>query len=122
MFFRKYLYLVSMAITVPALAAPTTGAFHSIVNVDLMPSDQVEGEKLLVNYRDQLKNDPNVQSIALIQQAGDASNHFILTETFASETAYRRFIESEAVRRFRAALYPHLGSPWDERLGSEQLR
>ncbi|OUJ11066.1 putative quinol monooxygenase [Acetobacter sp. DsW_063] len=122
MFYRKFRYLVIVAISTPALAAPTTGAFHSIVNVDLMPSDQVEGEKLLANYRDQVKNDPNVQSIDLIQQAGDASNHFILTETFASETAYRRFIQSEAVRRFRTALYPHLGSPWDERLGSEQLR
>lgn len=119
MYYLTLFLFILMAIDGPAMAAPSIGDFYAIVNVDLMPSDQVEGKKILLNYRDEVRQNPNVRSISLIQQKDNASNHFILMETFVSEAGYRRFIESDTVRRFRTALYPHLGSPWDERLGSQ---
>ncbi|MEE8664310.1 MAG: hypothetical protein SOH81_12170 [Acetobacter sp.] len=103
------------------MAAHATGDIYAIVNIDLLPNEQIEGEKLLIAYLNQMKHDPNILRISLIQQVGGASNHFILMETFTNEASYRRFIELEAVRRFREVLYPYLGSPWDERLGREVL-
>lgn len=123
MFFRNFLFFCLLAVTAPvsAMGAHATGDIYAIVNIDLMPNEQVEGEKLLIAYLDQMKRDPNILRIGLIQQVGGASNHFILMETFANEASYRRFIELVAVRRFRGVLYPYLGSPWDERLGREVL-
>jgi quinol monooxygenase YgiN len=123
MFFRNFLFCCLLAVTAPvsAMAAHATGDIYAIVNIDLLPNEQIEGEKLLIAYLNQMKHDPNILRISLIQQVGGASNHFILMETFTNEASYRRFIELEAVRRFREVLYPYLGSPWDERLGREVL-
>ncbi|WP_260928406.1 putative quinol monooxygenase [Novosphingobium sp. 9] len=118
---RLPLVLVTALFSAPALAAsPATvdAPVRAIVNVDLMPSDEVPGTALLKAYVAQSRHDADVVSIALVSQDGSA-NHFILDETFASRSAYARFVASSAVRSFRQALFPHLGSPWDERSGTE---
>jgi quinol monooxygenase YgiN len=112
--------LVGLSIAMPAMAAeaPRGGPVHAVVNVDLMPSDEAAGKALLLDHVRQSRMEAGVRSVTLLQQ-DEGSNHFILIEDFASLDAYRIFGESERVRRFRAALYPHLGSPWDERTGHD---
>ncbi|MEE7441913.1 putative quinol monooxygenase [Methylobacterium oryzae] len=108
----------ALVVAPPAMADEVV---HAVVNIDLMPSDQAAGTKILTEYVQRARQDPNVLSVALIQQDG-TSNHFILLETFVNRTAYDVHVQSDHVRSFRAALYPHLGSPWDERLGNDRTR
>lgn len=98
----------------PTAAAPAT--VHAVVFVDVIPSDKAAGEALLVAFVRRAERDPALRSLTFIKQA-DIPNHFILEETFASSAAYRVFAGRGWVRDFRQALFPHLGSPWDERLG-----
>jgi quinol monooxygenase YgiN len=109
------------ALALAATVARADDAIHRIVNVDLMPSDQTVGTQILTGYAHRARSDPDVLSVTLVQQFG-LSNHFILVEAFASKAAYERYLEADYVRSFRSALYPHLGSPWDERLGNDIAR
>lgn len=97
-------------------AAAHERAVHAIVYIDLIPSEKTAGSVLLAGYARRARRDAALQSATLIKQAS-IPNHFILDEAFASEAAYQRFTRQAYVRSFRTALYPHLGSPWDERLG-----
>ncbi|MDT8871149.1 hypothetical protein RAA17_08915 [Komagataeibacter rhaeticus] len=45
MYYLTLFLFILMAIDGPAMAVPSIGDFYAIVNVDLMPSDQVEGKK-----------------------------------------------------------------------------
>ena len=83
----------------------------------MIPSDQQAGTAILADFVRRAGQDSDVRSIVLVEQA-DIPNHFILAESFPSRAAYDRFAREDYVRAFRAALFPHLGSPWDERLGT----
>ena len=111
--------VVSSADRSPA-AAPDA-MVHTVVLVDVVPSDQAAGLALLTGYVAGARQDANVGSVTLIRQDG-IPNHFILEEVFASAAAYDRFVAEDRVRAFRAALFPHLGSPWDERRGAALTR
>ena len=116
---RPLLMAAAFLLAAPlASAAPGEDSIHAIVNVDIMPDDQAVGTRLLVDYVHRARRDRDVLTITLIQQSG-STNHFIIDETFASKAAYDRGRRAEYVRSFRAMLYPHLGSPWDERLGTD---
>ena len=97
-------------------AAVPAQALHAVVLVDVIPPDQAIGSTALADYARRARREPGVRSVVLIQQAS-VPNHFILEETFQDQAAYKRFSSAAWVRAFRAALFPHLGSPWDERLG-----
>ena len=97
-------------------AAASNQTFHAIVFIDVIPPDKAIGLATLAGYVRRARQEPGVQSIIIIQQAA-IPNHFILEEAFQDEAAYQRFSSAAWVRAFRAALFPHLGSPWDERLG-----
>jgi quinol monooxygenase YgiN len=118
MYHKILLTLSAIIASAPALAAPDPAPLRAIVNVDVMPTHHAIGEQILAKYVDRARRDPAVMSISLIQQSG-SDNHFILDETFASKAVYDHYIEQEDVRVFRATLYPHLGSPWDEHLGAD---
>ena len=109
--------LLSPAAIGPARATANDSAIEIIVNVDV--TDEVQGTRLLTDFVRQVKLDRAAISIRLISQGPQAPNHFILVETFASQAAYDRFVQSSPVRTFRSSLYPHLGSPWDERIGHD---
>lgn len=102
-----------------ASAAPAEMPVHVIVHIDIMPDHRAAGASLLENYAQQARAARGVQALALIRNGGPDANHFILDETFADDAAYRQFVQADFVRHFRASLYPHLGSPWDERVGTE---
>lgn len=119
--------LLPLAATAACLAAAASGAaptapalpdraVDAIVFIDVIPSDKQAGTKILTDYARRAQEDPSVGSVVLIEQA-DIPNHFVLEESFPSGSAYARFARKDYVRAFRAALFPHLGSPWDERLG-----
>ncbi|WP_237478390.1 hypothetical protein [Lichenibacterium dinghuense] len=91
---------------------------HSIVLVDPMPDQQAQGTNVLVNFVREARQDETVRAITLIRQT-DPGNHYVIDMTFAHQSAYYRFIQSPYVRGFRVALFEHLGSPWDERVGSD---
>ncbi|WP_407674718.1 putative quinol monooxygenase [Novosphingobium terrae] len=115
---RTALFAAVMLLGAAPLSA-AEGPVHTIVNVDVMPSHEAEGAQILKAYAAQARHDPAVRSVMLIRQLAP-TNHFILDTSFADEATYRRFVESEAFRAFRSQLYPHLGSPWDERIGRDQ--
>ncbi len=99
-----------------ATAASSEQAIHAVVFVDVIPNDKEAGSALLTAFARRARQDRDLRSIVLIEQ--DAiPNHFILEESFPDRAAYNRFAREDYVRSFRAALFPHLGSPWDERLG-----
>ena len=110
------LTIATLLTATPALAARTDGGVHAIVLVDLMPDQQVQGTRVLVDFVHQARQDRAVRSITLVQQAS-ASNHYVIDEAFADQAAYQRFVQAPYVRSFRTALFQHLGSPWDERPG-----
>ena len=112
-------FMVAMAVgaATPAVTAVLKQAVHAVVYIDLVPSEQATGSAILAGYARRARQDPELSSVMLIELSS-IPNHFILHEAFVSEAAYQRFTRQAYVRDFRAALYPHLGSPWDERLGS----
>ena len=107
---------VATGLTGPAAATLTDRGVHAVVFIDLIPSDKQLGMAILTDYVRRARQDRTLGSVVLIEQA-DIPNHFILEESFASPSAYAGFAREDYVRAFRAALFPHLGSPWDERLG-----
>lgn len=107
------LALAAAPVPVSAQEAPV----HAVVLVDVIPPDMAAGLALLTDYVRRARRDPDLSSVTLIQQFG-IPNHFMLEEVFAGEAARRRFLQKPYVRDFRSALFPHLGSPWDERLGA----
>ena|SRR5579871_4558300 len=115
------LFVLGVALLSTAVAAaPADGNVHAIINIDVIPDDEAVGTQILSDYVREARHGSGVLSIHLIQQTS-GSNHFILSEVFANQAAYEQWIQSPAVRKFRDALYPHLGSPWDERLGYELI-
>jgi quinol monooxygenase YgiN len=99
-------------------AAPFPSAaqsINSLVNVDVRPDHVSEGTNVLRDYLGKAKSDPDLTGVRLEQQIG-ALNHFVLNQTMADKAAYDRHVQATYVRKFREDLYPHLGSPWDERL------
>jgi quinol monooxygenase YgiN len=107
-----------LAFSVPVLAGPGASGPHAIIHVDVMPNEESRGTKLLLNYVAKARKDTDLRAIVLIRQAG-ASNHFIIDESFVSKPAYLHFVQNAYVRAFRSSLQPLLGSPWDERLGTD---
>lgn len=118
MLFRVLAAVLTLAVVVPAMADET---MHSVVNVDLMPSQQSAGTRILTDYVRGARQDPAVRSATLVRQSGSL-NHFILIQSFATKVAYESHDEAGYVKSFRAALHPYLGSPWDERLGTDITR
>ncbi len=115
----KYITLCALlAVEGTALAASGDGALHSIVNVDLPLSEAAAGEQILLRYIRLVRKFPGARSAQLIQQSAEP-NHFIIDEVFDSSAAYEAFIGSSGAKALRNELYPHLGSPWDERIGRE---
>ncbi len=119
----RFLPILALALTVAsaatraATADPPGAAVDAVVNVDVIPGDQKTGAALLTGFARRAARDPAVGSVRLIGLSA-APNHFILEEGFADRAAYQLFVAEPYVRAFRADLAPHLGSPWDERLGS----
>ncbi len=111
----------AVGILATALPAMAEEILHSVVNVDLMPSKQADGTRILTDYVQGLRKDPTVISATLVRQSGSL-NHFILIQAFANRAAYESHDEADYVRNFRSALHPYLGSPWDERLGDDITR
>ena len=112
---------VTAACASPAHAQTAEQPVHAIVNVELIPADMDADSRMLVERMRQVRRDPALSTATLIRQDG-ASNYFIIDVTFASAVAYKTFVQSPATRSLRNALYPHLGNPWDERLGSNFRR
>ena len=115
---RMAVALAICAGAVPVAASAPARTIQAIVYVDLIPTHQAAGSSLLASYVQRARRDPEVNSIALIEQSR-IPNHYIVAESFVGEENYARFRRQAYVRDFRSALYPHLGSPWDERLGTE---
>ncbi|MGL4301887.1 MAG: putative quinol monooxygenase [Sphingomonas sp.] len=109
---------VASATIAPSAAGLPEKPVRAVVLIDVIPSDQDEGLAALKDFVRRARQDKDVTSIDLIQQA-TFTNHFMLEEVFPSQSAYRSFLSKDYVRAFRAALFPHLGSPWDERPGQE---
>ncbi|WP_419829946.1 putative quinol monooxygenase [Methylobacterium sp.] len=107
-----------LATALPAIAEEI---LHSVVNIDLMPSKQADGTRMLTDYFQGVRKEPSVLSPTLVRQSGSL-NHFILIQAFATRTAYDNHGEADYVRSFRSALDPYLGSPWDERVGDDITR
>jgi quinol monooxygenase YgiN len=101
----------TMAASFPAVAAP----INSSVNIDVRPDHLAEGLEVVKDYLRKAKDDPDLTNVRLEQQL-DPPNHFILTQTMADRAVYDKHVQADYVRKFREDLYPHLGSPWDERL------
>jgi quinol monooxygenase YgiN len=101
--------------TVSASFPSTAEPIHSSVNIDVRPDHLADGMKVLQDYLREAKRDTDLTDIRLEQQLG-LPNHFILNQSMADKATYDRHVQADYVRKFRDELYPHLGSPWDERL------
>jgi quinol monooxygenase YgiN len=101
----------------PALAQP----IHSSVNIDIMPAHLADGMAVLKDYLKEATSDPTLEAIQLLQRT-DAPNHFKLDQSMPDQARYDTHIQAAYVRKFRERLFPHLGSPWDERLYRDVAR
>ena len=108
---------LAAGVAMPVVAGAQEQAVHAIVFIDVIPGEQFAGSALLADYVRRARGDADLLAVTLIEQSS-ITNHFILEETFTSEAARQRFTQQAYVRDFRSALHPHLGSPWDERLGT----
>jgi quinol monooxygenase YgiN len=106
-----------MLLAAPAasFAQTSTGAITVVVHVDVLPDDAKAGENLLSKEASDARADPGCLRYEAVQQIG-RPNHFTIVSSWKSRDAFEAASASAHTKAFRNAIYPMLGSPFDERL------
>ena len=90
-------------------------AAYVVAHVDVVPNSADAALALLKAYAATCRQVAGARRFEVLREAG-RPNHFTFVEVWESEAARQANEASEATRRFRAQLYPLLGSPFEERL------
>lgn len=99
-------------------AKDSNGPMYVIAHVDIVPNHKDDGMKLLKDFEAESRKDQGVVRFEVVEEYARA-NHFTILEVWRNRAAYEAHVTSDHTKRFREALYPMLGSPYDERLNHE---
>jgi quinol monooxygenase YgiN len=86
-----------------------------ITHVDFKPPFAEPGKELLFRHAEELRSTSGLSRCYLLQQT-ERGNHFELVTVWESDAAYEAHHSTDATVAFRNAIYPMLGSPWDDRI------
>ena len=117
------LFLLMLTCVLPLAAQEASpvsppGVVHVVTYLDLLPAQASDGRALLIGAVKEQRAHRGCGSVELVQEQ-NRPNHFVLVETWNDLTALESYRATREYLAFRAALQPALGSPLDERRGSQ---
>lgn len=119
MLYSKIL-LSAFALVVGTQAHADPSAIQSVAHIDIMPDDLAKVADAFARYVKAAPKEPGAIEVKMVQQIG-APNHFSLFEVWSDKRAYNDHVSSPSAREFKKAIAPYLGSPYDERLHTDNL-
>jgi len=109
------------AVSTPTAA--TTGEQYCVVtHVDVPPPRKEETEVLLRALADDSRRGEGNIRYDIFQQNAPRTNHFTVFAIWKDENAFASYEMAPNTRKFREALGPMLGAPYDERLFRASLQ
>lgn len=100
--------------SVPAASGPDTVSV--VTHVDVPPPRKDEAENLLKSLAEESRKDEGNLRYDVFQQKAPRTNHFTVFAEWKDSKAFASHEMKPHRRKFREALWPMLGSPYDERL------
>jgi quinol monooxygenase YgiN len=114
--FRWALATVVVAFLIDAPArSDDLGEVVVVTHIDIIPGSVDQAERFLEPFVTDSRNDPGVKYFTLITW-DPTTNHFQLIEVFQDMRAFNAHVSAEHTVKFRNALQPLIGAPYDERL------
>ena len=99
-----------------AVASPVTVVSMLDIEPDqVVPGNEEAAQILLRQYLTSSKTEAGLVSINVLQQQ-NATNHFVVVETWQSEDSFNQHTVQASSKSFRTGLTPRLGAPYDQRL------
>lgn len=109
------LLIVSAAVAWAAIPQRSEDAVYVVSHVDLLRQFTDKGIALLKSYEAESRKDPGMVRLDVLEESA-RPNHFTILEIWRTQADYDAHVSMQHTKRFRDALYPMLGSPYDERL------
>jgi quinol monooxygenase YgiN len=106
--------LLACLLAWPAMA-DERGTIIVVTHIDVIPTNLDQAVPVLKNFAAESKDDPGVVSFQLITWA-PTTNHFQLIQIYNSLGAFNRHVQASHTIRFRSAIQPFIGAPYDERI------
>jgi quinol monooxygenase YgiN len=86
-----------------------------IVHIDILGGPNLEkGMALMKQFEAESRKDPGVVSFDFVEETAHR-NHFTGIEVWQNQQAFQAHEDADHTKRFRAAMFPLLGAPFDER-------
>ncbi len=108
-------FFFSVAAGTLAQSPAPAGPVYVVTHVDFTPRNAAAGEKALQQYAIDSRKEPGAVRFEVLQEAAQA-NHFIMLETWRDRAAYDAHLGTPTTVRFREAIQPLIGAPFDVRL------
>lgn len=87
-----------------------------VTHVDVPPPRREDAEALLKTVAEESRKDEGNIRYEVFQESSPRTNHFTVFATWRDAKAFESHEVTAHVRRFREALAPMLGAPYDDRL------
>jgi quinol monooxygenase YgiN len=87
-----------------------------VAHVDVPPPRREDAEALLKAVAEESRKDEGTVRYDVFQESSPRTNHFTIFATWRDTKAFESHEVKPYVRRFREALGPMLGAPYDDRL------
>jgi quinol monooxygenase YgiN len=104
-----------LTIDARSLAIPRN-SISVVTHVDVPPPRRQEAEDLLKTVAEESRKDEGNIRYDVFQESPSRTNHFTVFATWRDAKAFESHEVKPHVRRFREALGPMLGAPYDDRL------
>jgi quinol monooxygenase YgiN len=104
-----------LTIDARSLAIPRN-SISVVTHVDVPPPRREEAEALLKTVAEESRKDEGNIRYDVFQESPSRTNHFTVFATWRDAKAFESHEVKPHVRRFREALGPMLGAPYDDRL------
>jgi quinol monooxygenase YgiN len=108
------LFFLVPAGTAAQSPAPS-GPVYVVTHIDFTPRNAAAGEKALLQYALDSRKEAGAVRCEVLQEAA-AANHFIVLEIWRDRPAYDAHLAAADTLRFRDAIQPLIGAPFDTRL------
>jgi quinol monooxygenase YgiN len=101
-----------------AATAPTPVTVVSMLDIEpnvVVPGNEDAAQALLRQYLADTRTEAGLISVNVLQQQ-DATNHFVVVESWQSEDAFNLHTVQASTKSYRTGLNPRLGAPYDQRV------
>lgn len=96
-------------------AAPAAGSVTIVSHLDVAPNTLPPLLALMKPFGDATAKEQGAATYQILRQTAGARNHFRLFEIWTSEQAWEAHNLAKHTQDFRDALFPMLGTPYDQR-------